>query len=552
MDQSLARRVLMLLPTQRDTELTSDVLARHGIDTCICRQHADLAREIDRGAAAVLVAEEALLQGAQSVLVRAIESQPRWSDLPVLIVARDGADSVQVADAMARLGNVTLLERPLRISTLVSTVKSALRARERQYQMLTHLDELEQARDAIAASAQRKDEFLAMLAHELRNPLAPIRNALHLLGESAVPEQERASLRAMMKRQVDHMVRLVDDLVEVSRLSRGTIELRCDVVELADVLRNAIDLSRPLIDTGRHALHLDLPDEALPVDADPVRLAQVFGNLLNNAAKYARSGGEIRVGARLEGNEVVVSVLDRGIGIEPDVLPHVFELFTQGRREAHRAQDGLGIGLTLVRSLVEMHGGTVTAHSDGRGHGAEFIVRLPLATARAGAADSSHQDFHPAQTDDAPGAAHPLRVLVVDDNVDAARSLGMVLQMLEIEHEVCFDGPTALEAVRRCRPDAVLLDIGMPGMDGYEVARQLHDDPANQDISLVAVTGWSQLQDKERTQQAGFSHHFSKPVDIGALQALLGELRASNGRHTPNEGDGDGDGSDAGALSRVG
>ncbi|MBZ4038930.1 hybrid sensor histidine kinase/response regulator [Novilysobacter selenitireducens] len=552
MDPTIARRVVMLLPTQRDTELTSDVLARHGIDTYICRQHADLAREIDRGAAAVLVAEEALLQGAQSVLVRAIEIQPRWSDLPVLVVARDGADSVQVADAMARLGNVTLLERPLRISTLVSTVKSALRARERQYQMLTHLDELEQARDAIAASAQRKDEFLAMLAHELRNPLAPIRNALHLLGESAVPEQERASLRAMMKRQVDHMVRLVDDLVEVSRLSRGTIELRRDMVELADVLRNAIDLSRPLIDTGRHALHLDLPDEALPVDADPVRLAQVFGNLLNNAAKYARKGGEIRVGARRDGDEVVVSVLDRGIGIEPDVLPHVFELFTQGRREAHRAQDGLGIGLTLVRSLVEMHGGTVTAHSDGRGHGAEFIVRLPLATARAGAADSPHPDSHPAQTDDAPGAEHPLRVLVVDDNVDAARSLGMVLQMLEIEHEVCFDGPTALEAVRRCRPDAVLLDIGMPGMDGYEVARQLHDDPANQDISLVAVTGWSQLQDKERTQQAGFSHHFSKPVDIGALQALLGELRASNGRHTPDEGDSDGDGSDAGALSRVG
>ena len=554
MDQSLARRVLMLLPTQRDTELTSDVLAKHGIDTCICRQHADLAREIERGAAAVLVAEEALLQGAQSVLSRAIERQPRWSDLPVLVVARDGADSVQVADAMARLGNVTLLERPLRLSTLISTVRSALRARERQYQMLTHLDELETARDAIAASAQRKDEFLAMLAHELRNPLAPIRNALHLLGETTVPEQERASLRAMMKRQVDHMVRLVDDLVEVSRLSRGTIELRRDVVELADVLRNAIDLSRPLIDTGRHALHLDLPDGALPVDADPVRLAQVFGNLLNNAAKYARSGGEIRVRARREGGEVVVSVRDRGIGIEPDVLPHVFELFTQGRREAHRAQDGLGIGLTLVRSLVEMHGGTVTAHSEGRGRGAEFTVRLPLATAQIGTSDPSPVESRAASDDDAAGASHPLRVLVVDDNVDAARSLGMVLQMLQIEHEVCFDGPTALDAVRRCRPDAVLLDIGMPGMDGYEVARQLHDDPANQDISLVAVTGWSQLQDKERTQQAGFSHHFSKPVDIGALQALLGELRASNGRHTPNEGngDGDGDGSDAGALSRVG
>ena len=548
MDPTLARRVLMLLPTQRDTELTSEVLARHGIDTWICRQHAELAREIDRGAAAVLVAEEALLQGAQAVLTRAIERQPRWSDLPVLVVARDGADSVQVADAMARLGNVTLLERPLRISTLVSTVKSALRARERQYQMLTYLDELEQARDAIAASAQRKDEFLAMLAHELRNPLAPIRNALHLLSERAVPEEERVALRAMMTRQVDHMVRLVDDLVEVSRLSRGTIELRREAVEVADVLRNAIDLSRPLIDQGRHDVKLELPDTPLSVDADPVRLAQVFGNLLNNAAKYARSGGEIRIRAGRERDDVVVSVRDRGIGIEPDVLPHVFELFTQGRREAHRAQDGLGIGLTLVRSLVEMHGGSVSASSAGRGQGSEFVVRLPLSATSTAAARPSAVDAGIRSTAAAGEPPRALRVLVVDDNVDAARSLGMVLKMLEIEHEVCFDGPAALEAVRRLRPDAVLLDIGMPGMDGYEVARRILDDPDNRGIALVAVTGWSQVQDKERTGQAGFTHHFSKPVDIGALQRLLDTL----GTSIPPRRAADGDEPGGGMLSRVG
>ena len=549
MDPTLARRVLMLLPTQRDTELTSEVLARHGIDTWICRQHAELAREIDRGAAAVLVAEEALLQGAQAVLTRAIERQPRWSDLPVLVVARDGADSVQVADAMARLGNVTLLERPLRISTLVSTVKSALRARERQYQMLTYLDELEQARDAIAASAQRKDEFLAMLAHELRNPLAPIRNALHLLSERAVPEEERVALRAMMTRQVDHMVRLVDDLVEVSRLSRGTIELRREAVEVADVLRNAIDLSRPLIDQGRHDVKLELPDTPLSVDADPVRLAQVFGNLLNNAAKYARSGGEIRIRAGRERDDVVVSVRDRGIGIEPDVLPHVFELFTQGRREAHRAQDGLGIGLTLVRSLVEMHGGSVSASSAGRGQGSEFVVRLPLSATSTAAARPSAVEAGTRSTAAAGEPPRALRVLVVDDNVDAARSLGMVLKMLGIEHEVCFDGPAALEAVRRLRPDAVLLDIGMPGMDGYEVARRILDDPDNRGIALVAVTGWSQVQDKERTGQAGFTHHFSKPVDIGALQALLDTLGTSMQPRRAADGDEEPGG---GMLSRVG
>ncbi len=517
-------RVLLLLPTQRDAALTADILQKNGITAVICDGPPMLAAELALGAAAVLVAEESLAHGAQATLIQAVELQPRWSDLPVLVLTRSGADSQQVGDAIAQLGNVTVLERPLRLAALVSTVRSALRARERQYQIRTHLEDLERARDALSETARRKDEFLAMLGHELRNPLAPIRNALHLLGTAReIPGQEE-NLRAMMKRQVDHMVRLVDDLVEVSRLSRGTIELRRERVEIATVLRNAVDLSRPLIEAGQHRLELQLADRPLIVHADPVRIAQVFGNLLNNAAKYATPNGQITLATRHDGDEVVLSVRDRGIGIEPEMLPHVFELFTQGRREAHRAQDGLGIGLTLVRSLVEMHGGTVTARSDGFGKGSEFVVRLPLATAVTQGQSVSMARL---DADRVPAPSAGLRVLVVDDNVDAAKSMGMVLELLGIEHEVEFSGQGALEAAARFQPDAVLLDIGMSGMDGYEVARRLRQDPRNRETTLVAVTGWSQAQDQQRTRAAGFNHHFSKPADIGALQQLLGTLSPS-------------------------
>lgn len=521
-ENSSAGRVLLLLPTRRDAELTADVLAKEGIASSICDSPSILAAQLVGGAAAVLVAEESLATGAQSVLMRTLSRQPRWSDLPVLVLTRSGADSQQVGDAIAQLGNVTLLERPLRLAALTSTVRSALRARERQYQIRTHLDDLERARDALAETARRKDEFLAMLGHELRNPLAPIRNALHLLGAGEHAPADEVHLRAMMQRQVDHMVRLVDDLVDVSRLSRGNIELRRERIEIGGILRNAIDLSKPLVDAGQHELQLELSDVELYVHADPVRIAQVFGNLINNAAKYATPGGHISVKVRREGDAVVLSVRDRGIGIEPEMLPHVFELFTQGRREAHRAQDGLGIGLTLVRSLVQMHGGSVVAASDGFGKGSEFTVRLPLA---ADLPIARPTETKPAPIAIAATTAGGLRVLVVDDNVDAARSLGMVLEMLDIEHEVAFSGQGALDVAGSFLPDAVLLDIGMPGMDGYQVAHQLRRDPRHRAITLVAVTGWSQAKDQRKTRAAGFDHHLSKPADIAELQALLAALQ---------------------------
>ena len=506
-------RVLLLLPTMRDCTITAEALARDGIDGFPCDSPATLQQELARGAGAVFVCEELLAHGAHAVLASAVAGQPRWSDLPVLVLTREGDESRVVSDAIEELGNVMLLERPLRLAALTSSVRTALRARERQYQISRHLDDIAKARDELAASARRKDEFLAMLGHELRNPLAPIRNALHLLAADEGMAQDKHDLCEMMTRQVDHMVRLVDDLIDVSRISRGTIALRRESMDLATALGNAIELSRPLIEAGRHALEVDLPDERLAVDADPVRIAQVFGNLLNNASKYAEPGGLITVAMRREGDEAVVVVRDRGIGIEPEMLPHVFELFTQGRRERHRAQDGLGIGLTLVRNVVEMHGGSVGVHSDGRGKGAEFTVRLPLADLRECA--------EPAPVRRAAPVEHAARVLVVDDNADAAESMGMVLDMLGLPHRVAFDGEAALTLAGEFRPDVVLLDIGMPGMDGYEVARRLRATPHHRDAVLIALTGWSQPQDRQRSQAAGFDHHLSKPVDIGALQGLL-------------------------------
>ncbi|HEY4556030.1 MAG TPA: ATP-binding protein, partial [Lysobacter sp.] len=496
-------RVLLLLPTQRDAELTAGVLGRDGITSAICSSAAELADELARGAGAVFVGEELLAYGAHAVLVRAVEQQPRWSDLPVLILTHEGGESRHISDALTQLGNVMLLERPLRLSALTSNVRTALRARERQYQISRHLEDIAQARDALAEVARRKDQFLAMLGHELRNPLAPIRNALHLVGADPTLSESHRDLGRMMKRQVDHMVRLVDDLLDVSRISRGAIELRRERTDLGDVLQAAAELGRPLVEAGAHTLVMELPDTALPVEADPVRLAQVFGNLLNNAAKYTPAGGRITVRARRSGAQLHVDVEDDGIGIEPEMLSQVFELFTQGQRDAHRAHDGLGIGLTLVRSLVEMHGGTVTVHSAGRGLGSVFSVTLPAAAA----VDRTPAPAVLASSSPTQG----LRVLVVDDNVDSAESMGMVLELLGIAHEVTFDGRAALESAQRAAPDVVLLDIGMPGMDGYEVARHLRADERTREVVLIALTGWSQAQDRERSREAGFDHHLSKP-----------------------------------------
>ncbi|HEX5418679.1 MAG TPA: ATP-binding protein, partial [Gammaproteobacteria bacterium] len=370
---------------------------------------------------------------------------------------------------------------------------------------------------ALRDNERRKDEFLATLSHELRNPLAPLRNSVELLRMTAEDEAPTPPILDVMDRQVNHLVRLVDDLLEMSRISRGTLKLRQEHVELAAFVETAIETSVPLIKSAGHDLTIELPDEPLWVDGDPLRLAQILSNLLNNAAKYTEPGGKISLRAERQAAGIAISVRDNGLGLVPEAVPRLFEMFSRGAHTRAHHQGGLGIGLALARRLAEMHGGSIEARSAGLGQGSEFIVRLPLLLEAAQQAPLNVRN---------PGDATMLdrRILVVDDNVDAAESLGMLLDMLGAEVSVAYSGPEALEAFRRHEAAVVLLDIGMPGMDGYEVAQRLRADFPDQDTTIVALTGWGQEEDRRRAQAAGFDHHLIKPADLAALRKLLASL----------------------------
>jgi CheY-like chemotaxis protein/nitrogen-specific signal transduction histidine kinase len=370
---------------------------------------------------------------------------------------------------------------------------------------------------ALKEADRRKDEFLATLAHELRNPLAPIRNAAEMLKVKAPTDPDLVWGRDVIERQVGQMARLLDDLLDVSRITRGKLELRKGRVTLAAVVESAVETSRPAIDGGGHRLTVELPPEPAHLDADPVRLAQVFANLLNNAAKYTDRGGDVRLSAQLVGREVVVSVRDTGIGIAPEVLPRLFEVFSQATPALERSQGGLGIGLSLVRGLVEMHGGRVQGRSAGPGQGSEFVVRLPVA-----AAAPTVREPPPAEAEKPRVAG--CRVVVADDNRDAADTLAMMVRLMGHEARIARDGEEAVGAVEAFRPDAVLLDIGMPRLNGYEAVRRIRAQPWGKDILLVAVTGWGQEEDRRRSQEAGFDHHLTKPASPAALEKLLGSV----------------------------
>jgi signal transduction histidine kinase len=372
--------------------------------------------------------------------------------------------------------------------------------------------------EALQEADRRKDEFLASLAHELRNPLAPIRSAVEVLRRPELGAHHRGEAQAVIVRQVEHMTRLIDDLLDVSRITRDMLVLRVQRIGLEQVMAAAIETSRPLIAEREHALHVELPAEPVHLDADPARLAQVLSNLLTNAAKYTAPGGEIRVAAEADDREVLIKVTDTGIGIEPDMLPMVFDLFVQGDRSRDRSGGGLGIGLTLARRLVMMHGGAIDVHSAGPGQGAVFSVRLPVAPASAEAG-------RPAMLLSEAELPHALRVLVIDDNEDAADMLATLLTAWGQQARVARDGLAALEAAHDFRPDVVLLDIGLPHLDGYEVARRIRQQAWGQHMVLAAVTGWGQDSDRQRSQEAGFDHHLVKPVDPEALRTLLATKR---------------------------
>ncbi len=384
------------------------------------------------------------------------------------------------------------------------------------------LTERRRLEESLRESDRRKSEFLATLAHELRNPLAPIRNALEILrrtgGDGPVVEQARC----VMERQVRQMVRLVDDLLDIARISRDKLELRRERVELAAAVQSAVETSRPLLDAGGHRLTVVLPSEPIWLDADLTRLAQVFLNLLSNAAKYTERGGEIRLTAERQGPEVVVRVRDTGIGIPAEMLPRIFEMFTQVDQSLERSQGGLGIGLTLVKRLVEMHGGSIEARSDGPGLGSEFVVRLPVVAGPPTLPEPQVRDGKPGTT-----APPKRRILIVDDNEDSARSLCRLLTMTGSEARTTHDGLSALAVAAEFRPDVILLDIGLPGLNGYEVARKVRGQ-RGEDVVLVAVTGWGQEDDRRRSQEAGFDYHMVKPVDFNELQRLLADQKPAS------------------------
>jgi len=530
-------RVLVLAPTPADAALTRTIIADAGLVCHVDEDSNSLARGVSHGVGAIVLTEEVITRGDNRELARVLTTQPSWSEIPIILLVGVGADASVTATALALLGNVTILERPVRVTTLVSALRTAVRARRRQYEVRNTLLELTNAHAALHAQSERlrdsdrrKDEFLATLAHELRNPLAPIRNALQIIqiaGNNG-PAVEQA--RAMMERQLGQMVRLIDDLLDVSRISRGKFELRKERIELAAVIKSAVDTAQPLIDAAGHQLTVSGSARPVYLDADPVRLAQVFSNLLNNAAKYMERGGKIWLSVTPADGDVVVSVRDTGIGIPAEALPTIFDMFSQVDHSLERAQGGLGIGLTLVKQLLEMHGGRIEAKSEGSGKGSEFIAHLPVVNVAP-----PREATDPAEQ---PRARTPsCRILVADDNRDAAESMSMVLRLMGNEVRTVHDGLQAVEEAAAFRPDVVLLDIGMPHLNGYDAARRIRGERWGKSTLIVAMTGWGQDEDKRRAAEAGFDRHFTKPVDPGDIEKLIAGLRTRSLQRTLAPGD---------------
>jgi signal transduction histidine kinase/DNA-binding response OmpR family regulator len=647
---NLEERVLVLMPTRRDAERTVELLEEAKVTAVPCNQLSELCRELRAGAGALMLTDDAILSDPSGQLAEAVRSQPPWSAVPIVVLAREGFGPHLYPRVSATLNQVLVVERPVRTRTLVSVVMSALRARMQQYEIRdailererqaselnaqderlrfalsagrlgafdldlvsnelecseifkehvgragdgplsfdsvlgdVHPDDkarvseafeqsrrngldydivyracwpsdqvrwlmvrarvqhdrlgrpsrlvgvsldvteqrsmhekLEQSQAELARQADQlrtadkaKDEFLATLAHELRNPLAPLRTGLDLLNASADRGEERTL--AVMQRQLDHMVRLIDDLLDVSRITRGKLELKRERLTLAQVIDAAVESSRPFVQRSRHTLRVSVDDPSLCFVADFTRIAQVITNLLNNSSKYTPPGGNIELTARKEDASLVVEVSDDGIGIPPDRLDEVFEMFSQVNRTLDRSQAGLGIGLALVRKLVRLHGGTVSATSEGPGMGATFTVRLPLERAEA-------QPLANAQVVRAPDER---RILIVDDNDDAADLLSMMLEKAGHRTKTACDGVSALETAALWSPDVIVLDIGLPGMSGYDVARTLRSDQRFSHTALIALTGWGTEEDKHEAMEAGFNAHLTKPVNANDLYGAL-------------------------------
>ena len=436
--------------------------------------------------------------------------------VPVVMLTGRGGESIAV-EALKRGAHDYLVKGTYSPEMLSQAVEDAVERVANRRELERQRLELERLYEEARESDRRKDEFLAMLAHELRNPLSPILNAVHVMKLRSEDPALLERMRELVESQVHHLSRLVDDLLDVSRITRGKIQLKTRPVDLAAVVRLAAESARPLIGRGRQALTVGLPDGPIRLEADPTRIEQVLVNILSNASKYSDAGGSIALTVTLEGEAAAISVRDDGIGIAPEMLSRVFDLFAQADHSPARSQGGLGIGLTLVRNLVELHGGTVEARSEGLGRGSEFVVRLPCPGGGPVVATA-------ATAGGPPPAGRTLRVLIVEDNVHAAESLAMVVKLWDHRAMIAFDGPEAIRMVEAHRPDVVFLDIGLPGMDGYSVAEGIRSNPAFADVALIAMTGYGRDEDFERSKSVGFDRHLVKPIDFEQLQSLLAAI----------------------------
>jgi signal transduction histidine kinase len=446
-------------------------------------------------------------------LAELMRGNERTRRVPIMFVTAGSADSQRHFRGY-EAGAVDFIQKPIEADILRSKADVFFELYRQRQQIAVQRDELRAYANALQEADRRKDEFLATLAHELRNPLAPLRHGLDILRKN--PHSADASdIRDMMDRQLVHLVRLIDDLLDVSRVTQGKIELRRQAIQAADVIRSALETSRPLIEAAGHSLTVELSPEPIWLDADLTRLAQVVSNLLNNAAKYTPEGGRIILSLRREGDEAVIAVSDTGVGIPANMQSRVFELFAQVDHHDGRTRGGLGIGLALVRQLVAMHGGSVAVTSPGVGRGSVFTMRLPIADAHLPAPAEADKPLQSVP------ASRSLKVLVVDDNEAVAQIVGMMLEEIGHSYHLVDDGRDALPAAEAFGPDVIMLDIGLPGMDGYAVCRAFRRHDRFKAIPIIAQTGWGRERDKVLASEAGFDHHLVKPVTLEQLERLL-------------------------------
>ena len=500
-------RVLILTPTGRDAALAEGLLNRSGLSCYVCSNQEELRREIAKGAGCVLMAEEALPHDRAVTWDDLFGPEPPWSQLPIMLLLARGHAQKDLAllRTIEKRPSIGFIERPAQKRSLISALKNAIEARRLQYA-------IRDALDALQTADRRKDEFLAVLAHELRNPLAVISAAIHIKKRRSADGDD--DMLSAIEGQTQQLTRIVDDLLEVSRISLGKLELHKQRLDLVSLVREVFEKGADKLQAGKHRKQFYAPSTELFIEGDPIRLGQVFSNLLNNAAKYTADVGAIDVTVTQDGCSAVVIVKDTGVGIPPEMITRVFDIFIQVDRNLGRAQGGIGVGLSLTRSLVTLHGGTIEARSGGADKGSEFIVRLPLSEAP----DASNVE--PAQ-DTNERRASQTKVLVVDDDHLVGKLTGELIASFGMEVRVVPGGAEALEVIPKFQPRIVFVDLGMPGMDGYETVRRIRQLPGGDSLFIAALSGWGQAEDFERSAEAGFDRHFVKPIKIAELENLF-------------------------------